>query len=29
MMKKQILTLMVMIAAVTAQADNYDYPYLT
>ena len=29
MLKKQILTLMAMIAAVTAQADNYDYPYLT
>ena len=29
MLKKQILTLMVMIAAVSAQADNYDYPYLT
>ena len=29
MLKKQILTLMVVIAAVTAQADNYDYPYLT
>ena len=28
-MKKQILTLMAMIAAVSAQADNYDYPYLT
>lgn len=29
MMKKTILTLMMVIAAVTAQADDYDYPYLT
>ena len=28
-MKKQIFTLLVMIATVTAQADNYDYPFLT
>ncbi|MBQ9649509.1 MAG: hypothetical protein IJV25_03715 [Prevotella sp.] len=28
-MKKTILTLMMVIAAVTAQADDYDYPYLT
>lgn len=27
-MKKTILTLMTVIAAVTAQADDYDYPYL-
>lgn len=28
-MKKQIMTMMVMIASVTAQAENDDYPYLT